>query len=61
MKHIDEYREKRLVDNLVSAIRKDVSRSWTLMEICGGQTHSILRYNLPELLPGEITLIHGPG
>jgi len=61
VKYIDEYRNKALVDNLVYGIRKEVSRKWTIMEICGGQTHSILKYNLLQLLPAEITLIHGPG
>ena len=49
------------MENLVQKIRSVVTREWTLMEVCGGQTHSIMKYNLPELLPGEITLIHGPG
>jgi hydrogenase expression/formation protein HypD len=61
VKYIDEYRNKVLVDKLVFEIRKKVSRKWTLMEICGGQTHSILKYNLLQLLPEKITLIHGPG
>ena len=61
MKHIDEYRDKQLVETLVREIRREVSRSWTIMEICGGQTHSIMKYGLQELLPEEISLIHGPG
>jgi len=61
VKYIDEYRDKVLVDNLVQQIKKKVSRKWTIMEICGGQTHSIMKYNLLQLLPPEITLIHGPG
>ncbi len=61
MKHIDEYRDKELVDRLVRQIGKQLTRSWTLMEICGGQTHSIMKYGLLDLLPGEITMIHGPG
>ena len=61
MKHIDEYRDKKLVKNLVRAIESTVTRAWSIMEICGGQTHSIMRYGLHELLPEEITLIHGPG
>lgn len=47
--------------NLVKAITDSLSREWTLMEICGGQTHSIMKYNLLDLLPAEIKLIHGPG
>lgn len=61
MKHVDEYRARELVENLAQRIRSLVTREWTLMEVCGGQTHSIMKYNLPEILPGEITLIHGPG
>lgn len=61
MRHIDEYRDKGLVDNLVQKIRTGITREWTIMEICGGQTHSIMKYNLPQILPSEITLIHGPG
>ncbi len=61
LKHIDEYRDKALVENLVRSIKATLSRRWTLMEICGGQTHSIMRYGLQDLLPDEIDLIHGPG
>ena len=61
MKHLDEYRDKKLVENLVSSIGSELTRSWTIMEICGGQTHGILKYNLPELLPDDIKLVHGPG
>jgi hydrogenase expression/formation protein HypD len=61
VKHLDEYRDKELVDKLVRQIGKQLTRPWTLMEICGGQTHSIMKYGLLELLPKEITMIHGPG
>ncbi|MFH0757268.1 MAG: hydrogenase formation protein HypD [Bacteroidota bacterium] len=61
MKHIDEYRDRHLVGNLTRKIRSELTRPWTIMEICGGQTHAIMKYSLPDLLPGEITLIHGPG
>ncbi len=61
MKHIDEYRDRKLVQNLVTQIRKQLTRPWTLMEICGGQTHSIMKYGLLDLLPEEITMVHGPG
>lgn len=61
MKHIDEYRDRDLVNNLSRKIRKEVTRAWTIMEICGGQTHSIMKYGLMQILPTEITLIHGPG
>jgi len=61
LKHIDEYRDKDLAASLSARIRTCVSRPWKLMEICGGQTHSIMKYGLTELLPEEITMIHGPG
>ena len=61
LKHIDEYRDKSLVENLVRTIKATVTRKWTLMEICGGQTHSIMRYGLQDFLADEIDLIHGPG
>jgi hydrogenase expression/formation protein HypD len=61
MKYIDEYRDIRLVEALSSKIRKAVTRQWNIMEICGGQTHAIMKYNLTSFLPDEINLIHGPG
>lgn len=61
MKHLAEYRDREVVQGLVAAIRRTVTRPWTLMEVCGGQTHSILRFGLDELLPREVTLLHGPG
>jgi hydrogenase expression/formation protein HypD len=61
LKHLDEYRNKDLVEILVRKIRTELTRKWTIMEICGGQTHTIMRYSLEKLLPEEITLIHGPG
>lgn len=61
MKYIDEYRDRTLVENLTRSIKATVSREWSIMEICGGQTHSIMKYSLQELLPDEIKLIHGPG
>jgi hydrogenase expression/formation protein HypD len=61
MKYLDEYRDAELVKNGLAEIRRVVTRPWALMEICGGQTHSIMRHGLDELLPPEIELIHGPG
>jgi hydrogenase expression/formation protein HypD len=61
MKHIDEYRDPAHIARLAAAIREAATRPWTLMEICGGQTHSVLRFGLDQLLPEEISLIHGPG
>ncbi len=61
MKYIDEYREPKAAADSAAAIRRLVTRSWTIMEICGGQTHTILKSGLQDLLPPEITLVHGPG
>ncbi len=61
MKYIDEYRNPQLARNLLDEIRRKTSRHWTIMEICGGQTHSIIRNGLDQLLPDTIELVHGPG
>lgn len=61
MKYIDEYRDPDAVRRYADAIAKLTTRSWTLMEVCGGQTHAIIRFGVDELLPKEITLVHGPG
>jgi len=61
MKFMDEYRNPEDADSLSKAIRQIVTKPWTLMEICGGQTHAIAKFGLEELLPDEITLAHGPG
>src|SRR5215469_8175623 len=61
MKYLDEYRDSGVARALAARIRRRVTRTWTLMEICGGQTHTIMRYGLPDLLPKEIELVHGPG
>lgn len=61
MRYLDEYRDAGLARALAARIRARVTRPWTLMEICGGQTHTIMRYGLPKLLPAEIELVHGPG
>src|SRR5262245_16320548 len=61
MKYLDEYRDPPAADKLRRLIRAATSKKWTLMEICGGQTHTIVKYGIDELLPPEITLVHGPG
>jgi hydrogenase expression/formation protein HypD len=61
MKYVAEYREARRVRAVLEDVRRTVTRPWTLMEICGGQTHAIMRYGLDELLPPEVELVHGPG
>lgn len=61
MKYIDEYRDADSVQRIAQAIRRSVRNPWNIMEVCGGQTHSIVRFGLDTLLPSEITLVHGPG
>lgn len=61
MKFVDEYRDADGAQALASAIAGITTRPWTLMEICGGQTHAIVKFGIDELLPGQITLVHGPG
>ena len=61
MKFLDEYRDGEAVRPLVEALQRRVTRPWTLMEVCGGQTHSIMRFGIDRLLPPAIRLIHGPG
>ena len=61
MKYLSEYRDANLVHVLVNEIRQTIKRNWVVMEICGGQTHAIMRYGLDQLLPPEIELVHGPG
>ena len=61
MKFLTEYRNAAAVSQLVQQIRHQVTRPWAIMEVCGGQTHTIIKSGIDELLPSEITLIHGPG
>src|SRR3990170_7690596 len=61
MKFVDEYREAAPVHAVLEEIRRTITRPWVLMEICGGQTHAIVRSGLDQLLPPEIELVHGPG
>jgi hydrogenase expression/formation protein HypD len=61
MKFVDEYRSEYLARKIADEIKKTVTRPWVLMEICGGQTHSIVKYGLDYLLPREVELVHGPG
>jgi len=61
MKYLDEYRDGKLAQRLLREIERKVTRPWVLMEICGGQTHTIMRYGLDELLPKGVELVHGPG
>ncbi len=61
MRFIDEFRDPDTARRLAEAVRTATTRAHTLMEICGGQTHAIVRFGIDELLPAEITLVHGPG
>jgi hydrogenase expression/formation protein HypD len=61
LKYIDEYRDANLVRAVAARIRSRVTRPWVLMEVCGGHTHAIMRYGLPDLLPPEVEFVHGPG
>lgn len=61
MKFLDEYRDADAVRKLADAIAAAVTRRWVLMEVCGGQTHAIVRFGLDTLLPPGVSLIHGPG
>ena len=61
MKFLDEYRDETLAKKIIAEIRQTVTRPWVLMEVCGGQTHSIVKYGLDRLLPEEVELVHGPG
>ncbi|MGH7735145.1 MAG: hydrogenase formation protein HypD, partial [Gemmatimonadales bacterium] len=61
MRFRDEYRDAAAARRFSAAIARTVTRPWTLMEVCGGQTHAIVRFALDSLLPPETTLVHGPG
>ena len=61
MKHVDELRDPAAVSALVATLRAELRQPWSLMEVCGGQTHALVRFGLDSLLPPELTLIHGPG
>jgi hydrogenase expression/formation protein HypD len=61
MKFVDEYRDPKAAERFARAIRRVTSRPWTIMEVCGGQTHAIVRFGVDELLPASVTLVHGPG
>lgn len=61
MKHLNEYRDAEKVGRVLEQIRAEVTRPWVIMEICGGQTHSIIRHGFDRLLPPDLELVHGPG
>ncbi|MGQ9501356.1 MAG: hydrogenase formation protein HypD [Anaerolineae bacterium] len=61
MRFVDEYRREADAQKLVHAVEHLVTRPWTIMEICGGQTHNLIKFGIDRLLPPSITLVHGPG
>jgi hydrogenase expression/formation protein HypD len=61
MRFVDEYRNETDAQKLLRGIQRTVARPWTIMEICGGQTHTLIKSGIDRLLPPEITLVHGPG
>lgn len=61
MKYLDEFRDPRAGQRLIAEIRRLATRRWTIMEVCGGQTHSLLRYGIDSELAANVELIHGPG
>ncbi|MAG21662.1 MAG: hydrogenase formation protein HypD [Candidatus Marinimicrobia bacterium] len=61
MKYLDEFRNPEVARTVLAQIRETVTRPWVLMEVCGGQTHSIIKNGIDQLLPKEIELVHGPG
>jgi hydrogenase expression/formation protein HypD len=61
VKYLDEYRDEAVAQKLVSEIRRVVTKPWVIMEVCGGQTHSIVKYGIDQMLPPEVELVHGPG
>jgi hydrogenase expression/formation protein HypD len=61
VKFLDEYRDGELAQKFAREIHRITTRPWRIMEVCGGQTHAIVKFGIDELLPKQITLIHGPG
>jgi len=61
MRFVDEYRREADAQRLVQAIERLVTRPWTIMEVCGGQTHNLIKFGIDRLLPPSVTLVHGPG
>ena len=61
MRFIDEYRDEQSARRYSQALQHITTKPWTIMEVCGGQTHSIVKFGIDELLPSSITLVHGPG
>jgi hydrogenase expression/formation protein HypD len=61
MKYLDEYRDDDIARALLDDIGRSVTQPWTIMEVCGGQTHTLIRQGIDQLLPADLELVHGPG
>lgn len=61
MRYLDEYRDERLAKRVIEQIEEAITQPWVLMEVCGGQTHTIVKYGIDRLLPEALELVHGPG
>jgi len=61
VKFVEEYRDARVAARYAAALAHRVTRPWTIMEVCGGQTHAIVRYGIDQMLPASVSLVHGPG
>lgn len=61
MKYLSEYRDPVLAQEYLQEIKKTVTRPWSIMEVCGGQTHSLVKNGIIEMLPDQVTMVHGPG
>lgn len=61
MKYLEEFSDPDLAKKLIDQIHAATTRKWALMEVCGGQTHSIIRHGIDQLLPDSVEMIHGPG
>ncbi len=61
MRFVDEYRDAKAAARYVRALARIIMRPWTIMEVCGGQTHAIVKFGVDQLLPPKVTLVHGPG
>ncbi|MCI2228244.1 hydrogenase formation protein HypD [Polaribacter sp. MSW13] len=61
MKYMSEYRDPELAKQYLEEIKRTVTKPWSIMEVCGGQTHSLVKNGIIEMLPKEVTMIHGPG
>ena len=61
MKYLSEYRDSDLVKQYLREVKETVTRPWKIMEVCGGQTHSLVRNGILNMLPSEVQMVHGPG